>query len=263
MIDEVLLRSLDARGVLTLTLNRPAQRNALDPALCDALLAALTDAERDGSVRCVVLAGAGEAFCAGGDLRNMQERRGKPLATLERQERAFGPIARQWLMMEKPTIAKVHGVATGAGAALACGADFAFMAESARMGFTFARVALVPDTGASWLLVKILGLRKAREIALSAELISAKEAAQWGLVTEAAPDAKLEARVDERAGKLAALPTRALGMARRALADGASSTLDEALAREAQLQALCFTLEDHAEGVDAFLAKREPEFHGR
>lgn len=263
MTPDVLHASLDPRGVLTLTLNRPEQRNALDPALCAALLAALREAERDERVRCVVLAGAGPAFCAGGDVRNMQERRGKPLATLERQERAFGPLARQWLLMEKPTVARVHGVATGAGAALACGADFTYVAESAKMGFTFARVALVPDTGASWLLVKILGLRKAREIALTADLFPAKDAADWGLVTEAVPDATLDAKVEERAAKLAAMPTRALGMARRAIAEGASSTLDEALAREAHLQALCFTLEDHAEGVDAFLAKREPAFRGR
>lgn len=252
-----------AEGRLTLTLDRPEARNALDGPLLDALLAALHDAARDPGVRVVVVTGAGKAFSAGGDFNAMVERRGSPLATKERQERGFGALARAILTNPKPIVARVNGDAYGAGAMIAIASDLAYAAETARFGFTFSRVALVPDTGGSFLLPRILGLKRAKELALLGSVLDARRAAEWGLVNEALPEAELAKRVDDVARRLASGPTTALGFAKRALLTGATASLDEALAEEANLQALAFTLEDHAEGVDAALAKREPKFTGR
>ncbi|MHB8586897.1 MAG: enoyl-CoA hydratase/isomerase family protein [Thermoplasmatota archaeon] len=255
------LRSADQGGVRTLTLNRPSARNALNAGLVGALRDALRDANRDAAVRCILLTGTPPAFCAGGDVRWMQERAGAPDATKRAQETAFGALARDLLRLEKPIVAAVNGDAYGAGMALAILSDAVVIARNARLGATFSRVALVPDTGASWALPRLVGLRAARRLVLLGDPVDAEEALRLGLVDAVSDDALAQAT--SLAERLAQGPTKALALAKRALLRAADSDMETALANEANLQALCFALDDHAEGVSAFLEKRPPKFSGR
>lgn len=247
----------------TLTLDRPDKRNALDPSLLDALREAVEGA-REAGARVLVLAGNGPTFSAGGDVGDMKTRSGDPLATHDRQRERFGALARALLEAPVPTVARVHGDAHGAGASLALLCDEAHLSEDASLSFGFRHMALAPDTLASWLLPRMVGLQRARRLVLRGEAVPGDEAAKLGLATAVhAPDA-LDEAVDEAAGALASGPTQALVQARRALVRGASCGPGEALAHEAASQGLCFALEDHAEAVTAFLEEdREPEFGGR
>lgn len=253
----ILLEALE-EGVLRLTLNRPEKRNALSPDLVTALRAGIAKAREDGMVRCVLLDANGAAFCAGGDFDAMRTRRGDALATKRAQDALFAPLARDLLHLEKPVVAFAQGDAMGAGLMLLLAADHAVAAPSARFAATFVKVGLIPDTAGTWLLPKTLGLRDARRIAMLPDPVDAQEAARLGLVSEVGDAARAHAI----AKRWASMPTRALGMAKRAIVDATSDDLDAALAREAAVQGLMFTTRDHAEGVDAFVEKREPTFTG-
>ena len=256
----VLLEALDA-GLLRLTLHRPEKRNALSPELLLALRAAFARARDDAQVRAVLVEGSGAAFCAGGDFDAMRARRGDALATKKAQDELFAGLARDVLRLEKPVVAHVNGDAFGAGLMLALACDYAVAAPGARFAATFAKVGLLPDTAGTWLLPKTLGLRDARRLALLPDPVDAQEAARLGLVNEAREDA--QARALEVGRRWAEGPTRALGLAKRAIVEGTCDDLDAALWREASLQGLLFTTRDHAEGVDAFLEKRAARFEGR
>lgn len=247
-------------GLLRLTLNRPERRNALSPDLLRALRDALAEAAGDPGVRAVLLSGAGPAFCAGGDFDAMVARRGDAMATFRVQREAFGALARDLLTLEKPVVAHVNGDAYGAGLALVLAADHAVAAPGARFAATFAKVGLVPDAGATWLLPKTLGLRAARELVLFPDPVDAARARELGIVSVVAEDHAERALAAAR--RLAEGPTRAFGLAKRALVLGTADDLDGALAREAVLQGLCFTTQDHAEGVDAVREKRAPRYRG-
>jgi 2-(1,2-epoxy-1,2-dihydrophenyl)acetyl-CoA isomerase len=245
-------------ALLRLTLDRPDKRNALSPDLVRALLAALDRAAKDAAVRAVFLTGAGAAFCAGGDIDAMLARRGDALATKKAQDELFAALARAILLLEKPVVCFVNGDAFGAGLMLVLACDHAIADPKARFAASFVKVGLVPDTAGTWLLPKTLGLRHARELALLAETFDAKRAEALSVVNGVGTieDALAVAR------RFADGPTRALGLAKRALVLGTSDGLDGALAREAAFQALLFTTRDHAEGADAFLEKRTPKFDG-
>ncbi len=262
MTDPLLVTT--AGGVRTLTLNRPDQRNALSPDLLEALVGALEACASDHEVRCVVLAGAGKAFCAGGDITTMIEGRpGGPVATVDRLTRGLHRIARLLWDLEKPVIAKIHGDAAGAGFSLALLCDLLYASTEARMGLTFVRVGLVPDTGATFTLPRRLGLHKAKELAFFGELIPASEAFALGLVNGIMTPEDLDKHVEEMAARLASLPTKAIGLAKKGLQAGASSDLFGALEREASLQATASTTQDHLEGTAAFVEKRKPAFTGK
>lgn len=248
-------------GILRLTLNRPDKRNALSPDLIRALLDALARAGKDESVRCVLLEGTGTSFCAGGDVEAMLARRGDAAAAKRAQDELFAPLARAILLLEKPVVAHVNGDAFGAGLMLVLAADHAVARPGARFAASFVRVGLAPDTAGSWLLVKTLGLRAARDLALLGEPLNAQRALELGIVSAVEEDAEGKALLAAR--KLAEGATRAIGLTKRALVLGAGDTLDAALSREAAFQALLFTSHDHAEGADAFLEKRAPRFVGR
>ena len=258
----VLRESSDA-GILRLTLDRPEKRNALSPELLRALRDALARARDDAAVRCVLLTGAGSAFCAGGDLDAMRARQDAPegaaLATQRAQRDLFGALARDMLHLEKPIVVFANGDAFGAGLSLVLAADHVVAAQSARFAATFVKVGLLPDTAATWLLVKTLGLRDARRLAMRAQALDAQQAADLGIVSEVGGLAEAEAVAQAWAQG----PTRALGMTKRALVEAADHGLDAALACEAAVQGLLFTSEDHAEGVAALLGKREARFQGR
>jgi 2-(1,2-epoxy-1,2-dihydrophenyl)acetyl-CoA isomerase len=245
-------------AVLTITLNRPDVLNALNGATHRALAGALKEA-RDGDVRAVVLTGAGRGFCVGQDLQEFDEMPNIGDGLRER----YHPNVLAIRGLEKPVIAAVNGPAAGAGMSLACVCDIRIAAASATFIPAFVNIGLVPDSGGTFFVTRILGYARAFEWLCSGRRLSAAEAQEWGLVSEVVDDDALPARAAEVAGELAALPTRAIGMTKRLLDRAASSGLEEQLEREAQLQAAATQTEDFREGVAAFLAKRKPEFRGR
>ncbi len=257
------LRTHDDGAVRTLTLDREEKRNALDPTLLQTLLDALEDAAQDDAVRCVVLASEGPVFCAGGDLEDMRKRQGDAMATRQRQREGFGALARALLTHPKPVVSRVQGPAVGAGAMLVLCTDVPVLSTEASLRVAFHKVALIPDTGGTWLLPRLLGLRRARELALLGGTLEAEAARDLGLVHDAVDPGNLDATVDALAEQLAEGPTETYRLAKEALLRGSVSTLDDALTFEASAQGFCFTLEDHAEAVDAFFQDRDPEFAGR
>lgn len=246
-------------GVLTITLNRPDVLNAFDRAMHERLAAALKEA-RDPEVRAVVLTGAGRGFCVGQDLNEFREETGD-VAT--RLRSTYNPNVLALRALEKPVIAAVNGAAAGAGLSLACACDLRIASDRATFVPAFVNIGLVPDTGGSYFVARLLGYGRAFEWLSSGRKLTAAEAHAWGLVSEVVDGDALPDRAAELAGSLAAMPTRGIGMTKRLLDRAQASTLEEHLEWEAQLQAAAAGSEDFAEGVAAFLEKREPRFRGR
>jgi 2-(1,2-epoxy-1,2-dihydrophenyl)acetyl-CoA isomerase len=246
-------------GVMTITLNRPAVLNAFDSGMHEAFRAALEEAQ-DPEVRAVVLTGAGRGFCVGQDLNEFKKAAGD---IGERLSSTYNPNVLALWGLEKPVVAAVNGPAAGAGLSLACACDLRLAASSATFVPAFISIGLVPDTGATYLIERLLGYSRAFEWLCSGRRLSAADAHAWGLVAEVVGADRLSERAADVAATLAALPTRALGMTKRLLQRAALSTLDEQLELEAELQAEAARSEDFREGVNAFLEKREPRFTGR
>lgn len=256
MSEDVLLESQDA-GVRTLTLNRPERRNALNPELWAALLAALRAVGSDSSVRCVVLTGAGNAFCAGADVVNSD-----PYAPPFGKLQAITAVAQQLHDLAVPTVAKVRGAAVGAGWNLALGCDLVIATPEARFSQIFSRRGLSLDCGGSWLLPKLVGVQQAKRLALLGETIDAAEAHTLGLVTWIRPDDDIDEFTATVAGRLAAGPPVALAQIKGLINEGADRTLHDALAGEARAQAVAFATTDVPEAYAAFREKRETSFRG-
>jgi 2-(1,2-epoxy-1,2-dihydrophenyl)acetyl-CoA isomerase len=245
-------------AVLTITLNRPDVLNALDAAMHRALAAALKDA-RAADIRAVVLTGAGRGFCVGQDLTEFREAAGDIAGRLREN---YHPNVRAIRALEKPVLAAVNGAAAGAGMSLACACDVRLAADSASFVPAFINIGLIPDSGGSYFVTRILGPARAFEWLASGKKLSAAEAHAWGLVSEVVAEDTLQARAAELAQQLAELPTRGVGMTKRLLDHAAHATLEEQLEREAQLQAAATQTEDFREGVAAFLEKRPARFKG-
>ncbi|MEJ8280033.1 enoyl-CoA hydratase/isomerase family protein [Pseudonocardia spirodelae] len=257
MSDPVLLTRHDG-AVLTLTLNRPHRRNAIDRALWDALRAALTDATADESVRVLVVTGAGGAFCAGADLGT------PPRARTEHPTRSMRRVNDVALLLHElpvPTVAVVDGVAVGAGWNLALGCDLVVATPAARFSQVFARRGLSLDFGGSWLLPRLVGMQQAKRLALLAETIGADEARELGLVTWVVDPDELTGFVEDLTGRLAAGPPVALARTRAMLHAGSRSSFAEALDAEAVSQAVNFATDAPA-GFAAFAERTEPDFRG-
>ena len=254
---------LDRRdgGVLTLTLNRPRAYNAFTRELALALQRRLRLAGDDPAVRAVVITGAGKAFGAGQDLRELVALDGPPVEAILREQ--LNPTILLLRACPKPVIAAVNGVAAGAGCSLALACDIVLAAESARFVQSFAQVGLLPDGGATWTLPRLVGRQRASALALTGEPVGAAEAERIGMVYRVVPDESLGAEAADLARRLAALPTRAIALTKRALDAGATNTLERQLAVEDELQREAAATRDHREGVAAFLAKRPPVFEGR
>lgn len=260
-MSETILANLSG-GVLTLTLNRPDRMNAFTEEMHLALRAQLDRARTDDAVRAVLLTGAGRGFCAGQDLGERDPRKGR--ADLGHTIGAFyNPLIRQIRALEMPVVCAVNGVAAGAGANIALACDIVLAAQSARFIQAFAKLGLVPDAGGSWSLTRLLGEARAKGLALTAEPISAAQAAEWGLIWKALPDDRLMAEAEALAAGFAAGPTLGLALTKRAIHAASSNSLDAQLELEFDFQRRAGASDDYAEGVAAFLDKRKPEFKGR
>lgn len=257
-----LIRVSDADGVRTLSLDDAPSLNSLGESLAAELFAALRQAEADTAVRSVVLTGSGRFFCAGGNLRDfmavtepLDAYIGRVMAEL------YNPLANFLHTMETPTIAAVNGPAIGAGVGLALNADLVVMAQGAYFSLPFVpRLAVLPDMGATWLLVRGLGYSRALGLTLTGARLGADQARSQGLVWEVVADEEFAARVGELARDLARLPRGAIGCARHALACGSGNTLAEQLDVERALQIRRFASAAFREGLRAFAEKRQPEF---
>ncbi len=247
-------------NVAWITLNRPAVLNAFNDQLSTDLLAALTSADKDRTVRCIVLTGAGRGFCSGQDLKSQSGTERRSLK--ESLERRYNPIIRRIRKTDKPVLAMINGVAAGAGCSLALACDMRIMAADASLIEVFVRIGLVPDSGSHWFLVRYVGLAKAFEIAALGDSVNAEEAYRIGLVNKICPGDKLVEETTNLALRLAQSPTKAIGFIKRALNKAAHVDLDSMLEYESYIQEIVSRTEDHAEGVAAFLEKRKPKYKG-
>jgi 2-(1,2-epoxy-1,2-dihydrophenyl)acetyl-CoA isomerase len=249
-------------GVVTVTMNRPARKNAANGRMWRELLATFEDVAGDRDVRVMVLTGAGDAFCSGADLGDPSDVAGRPGDPYLVQMRALGDVALRLHRLPKPTIAKVGGIAAGAGMSMALGCDLVLASESARFSQIFAKRGLSLDFGASWLLPRLIGLHRAKELTFFADILSAQEAAEFGLVNRVVPDDQLDAVVSEWATRLAAGPPLALSMTKTMLNNSLGLSMDQAIEEESRSQAVNFGTADTMEAIAAFTQKRDPKFKG-
>jgi 2-(1,2-epoxy-1,2-dihydrophenyl)acetyl-CoA isomerase len=256
MADEV-LTTRDG-GVLTITLNRPDVYNAFNRALHEGLAAALDDAA-DPDVRTVVITGAGRGFCAGQDLTEFSN---MPGSLRDELEQTYHPNIRRIRGLEKPVLAAVNGACAGAGLSLAAACDVRIAAENAAFVPGFVGIGLVPDSGGTWFLHRLLGFARAFEWMSSNRRLAADEALAWGLVTEVLPLEGFADGVAEHAARWAERPTRAIGLTKRLFEHAYDASLEAQLSLEAELQQAATETSDFGEGVAAFLEKRPPRFTG-
>lgn len=248
--------------VVKLTMNRPEKRNALNDVLQRELLASFERARDDDDVRAVVLTGAGKGFCAGADLSAFQQKP-SPEQVYDAIVEAYQPLIGLITTLKKPVIAAINGTAAGAGASLALACDLRVMAEDASIMMAFSNIGLVPDAGATWLLVRQVGYSRAYQIAIEGQKIPALRCLEWGLTNRLAPASKLGDVALSWATKLAQRPTMALGLTKLAMNHAMLSDVASTIEFEAHLQMQTIPSHDHMEGVMAFLQKREPVFLGK
>ncbi len=248
-------------NVLLLTLNRPDVYNAFNEAMKKEINDAYREAARDPEVRCIVLRGAGgKAFCSGQDLK---EHAGGTRSLKDSLEKSYNPMIRAMRTMEKPIVGMINGVAAGAGCSLALACDMRIMASNAKLIEAFVRIGLVADSGSHWFLPRLAGMAKAFEYAATGREIDAAEAERFGIVNRVVAPEALEEETMALARKLAAGPTKAIGLIKRTLNKALTCDLDTLLAYEATIQQVAAETADHKEGVTAFLEKRPPRFQGR
>ncbi|EMH0063913.1 2-(1,2-epoxy-1,2-dihydrophenyl)acetyl-CoA isomerase [Providencia rettgeri] len=264
MTNQAMILATQENGVLTITLNRPDRLNSFNDEMHRQLSDAIKLAERDETIRCLVITGAGRGFCAGQDLNDRNVSVGNETPDLGFSvETYYNPLIRRLTSLPKPIICAVNGVAAGAGAAVALAGDIVIAAKSASFIQSFCRLGLVPDSGGSWFLPQLAGHARAMGMALLGDKISAEQALQWGMIWQVTENEELSDTVNQLAMHLATQPTYGLGLIKKAIYAAATNTLDEQLDLERDLQRLGGRSEDYREGVSAFLNKREPQFKGR
>jgi len=249
-----------ADGIVTVTFDRPTKKNAINSQMWDELLATATEIAASSSDRCVVLTGAGGAFCSGADLAGDG-------AALDAHQlanmRRINSVVQAWHELPQPTIAKVKGVAAGVGLSFALGCDLVLATEESRFSTIFAKRGLSLDGGQSWLLPRIVGMHRAKELALFAEVLSADDVLALGLINRVLPADEIDGVVHDWATRLAAGPPIALAMTKRMLNRSFEQSFEQALDDEARCQTVNFGTADTAEAIVAFLQKRDPTFAGR
>jgi enoyl-CoA hydratase/carnithine racemase len=254
-------------GIVVLTLNRPESRNPItDAETIEAILAALDRLENDAQARVAILTGAGKGFSSGGNIHQMKPggnlNAGVPVRTRRNYKIGVQRLPLAFAALEVPVIAAVNGAAIGAGLDLTCMCDLRIAAESARFAESFVKVGLISGDGGAWLLPRIVGFSKAAEMALTGDTIDAAEALACGLVSKVVPDAELMDAARALAARIAVNPTHVVRMTKRMLWEGQRVDLASLLEMAAPMQALAHTTADHAEAVEAFIAKRQPIFKG-
>lgn len=251
-----------SNGVASITLNRPETLNAFNDTMIAETTAAFKQCGRDTAARCVVITGAGRAFSSGQDLSDVNDR-GDDFSIGEHLRHGYNRLIQQMVSLEKPIIGSINGVAAGAGCSVALAADIRIASDKASFIQVFSKVGLVPDSGSTWILPRLIGYARAYEMAITADKIPAEQAFAWGMVNSVVPAEQLPEITAAWAAKLAAGPTLAFGLTKRAMLRGFNSSLNEALEYEAFLQELAGRSEDNKEGVQAFLEKRPPQYKGR
>jgi enoyl-CoA hydratase/carnithine racemase len=262
------LLTIEKRGhVAILTLNRPDAMNALGaPGDGDQIQAVCEQINDDADVRCVVLTGAGRAFSAGGDVKAMKAREGafggSGIQIRDGYRRNIHRVVRSIYGLEVPSIAAINGAAIGLGMDVACMTDIRIAADTAKMGVTFLKLGLIPGDGGAWLLPRTIGMSRAAELLFTGDVIDARTAADWGLVSRVVPLADLMTEAMALAEKIALQPPHALRLAKSLLKQGQNASYDTLMEMSAAAQAISHLTEDHMEGVDAILEKRAPVFKG-
>jgi len=250
-------------AVAKISLNRPDKLNSFNAQMHEDMRAAMKIIEKDDQIRCVLLTGNGRGFCAGQDLgdRDVSADAAAPDlgASLEQN---YNPLLKRIVHLEKPVICAVNGVAAGAGANLALACDIVLAARSASFIQSFCKIGLIPDSGGSWMLPRLIGRARATALAMLGEKIPAEQAEQWGIIWKSYHDEELMPAAEKLAAALATQPTRGLGLIKRALNLSSENSFDEQLDVERDLQRLAGRTDDFREGVNAFMNKREPQFRG-
>lgn len=248
------------QGVLTLTLNRPEVFNSFNQKMAFALRDALKAAAQDVAVRCVVITGTGKAFCAGQDLAEAMDPNGPELQSIVKDH--YNPIIELIRAIEKPVIAAVNGVAAGAGANIALACDITIAKKSATFIQAFSKIGLIPDSGGTFFLPRIIGSQKALALMMTGDKVSAEDADKMNMIYKAVDDETFDETVNSFALQLALMPTRGLGLTKKAVNESFTNNLTQQLAVEEKLQTEAGKTYDFNEGVNAFLEKRKPVFKG-
>lgn len=251
----------EEQGVLTLKFNRPEVFNSFNRALALSVQEALDDAASNDQIRAVVITGEGKAFCAGQDLAEATDPNGPPLQNIVKDH--YNPIIRKITALEKPVIAAVNGVAAGAGANITLACDIVFAKESASFIQAFSKIGLIPDSGGTWTLPRLVGYQKAMALMMTGDKVGASEAESMNMIYKALPDEGFEEEVLKFAKKFAQMPTKGLALTKKAMQLSMQNDLNTQLDVEERLQTEAGNSHDFKEGTTAFLEKRKPEFKGR
>ncbi|MFT4679583.1 MAG: 2-(1,2-epoxy-1,2-dihydrophenyl)acetyl-CoA isomerase [Flavobacteriales bacterium] len=248
-------------GVVKITLNRPTLLNSFNREMALALQAVLDACEQDSEIRCILLTGEGKAFCAGQDLAEAIDLEGPGLTSIVSDH--YNPIITRIRSIEKPVIAAVNGVAAGAGANIALACDICVAAESASFIQAFSKIGLIPDSGGTFFLPRLIGFQRASALMMMGDKVKAEEAKSMGMIYDYFVNEEFQEKSMALAKKLAKMPTKGLGLTKRAMNQSMVNTLEEQLVLEGQLQTMAGQTDDYQEGVNSFLEKRKPEFKGK
>lgn len=263
MTDSSILLDIN-QGVALLTLNRPDRLNSFNAQMHDEMATAIRQIKKDNGVRALVITGAGRGFCAGQDLSDRNVAPGSEVPDLgESIEQRYNPLLRSLRELPMPVICAVNGVAAGAGANIALACDIVLAGQSASFIQAFCKIGLIPDSGGTWSLPHLVGMARAKGLALLGDKLSAEQAEQWGLIWRCVADEQLLPAAMAMAEHLATQPTRGLALIKRALHASTTQSFDAQLDLERDLQRLAGRTEDYREGVSAFMEKRTPQFKGQ
>lgn len=258
-MDPILFEKKD--GVAVITLNRPDKFNSFNRQMALQMQDRLRECDKDSEVRCIVITGSGKAFCAGQDLQEAIDPEGPELTQIVSEH--YNPIILKIRSIEKPIVAAVNGVAAGAGANIALACDIVVARKCAEFIQAFSKIGLIPDSGGTYILPRIVGYQKASALMMLGDKICADDAESMGMIYKAIEDVDFESEIDKMTAKLASMPTRGIGLTKRALNSSAANTLKQQLDLEDALQTTAGQTEDYQEGVNAFLEKRKPKFKGK